>query len=125
MVKRSLISLLAMATATPVYASPAYLTCSYDRGDGVMVQLAVVADESQQLVVVTNLRNGRSTRFQAVFSADLVRWSENLGSGSASVENQIDRRNLAFRTVAKTSSGPVVQDATGKCEVQSSAGRIF
>ena len=118
-------SFLALIAVSPAQAAPAYLDCKYDRGDGVMAEFAIATDEVGQQVIVTNKRNGRSSRFAAVFSASAVKWSEALGSGSASVLNELSRVDLIYRTKTVTFKGEIIQDAVGICTLQVEPNRAF
>lgn len=119
-----MLALFAFFGASPAFAATSYLSCGYDRGDGVMVTLSVAADENAQQVTVTNEKSGRSERYPAVFSATAVKWGGPIGS-SARVENVISRVDLSFRTQTVTFSGQVVQDSAGRCVVQEAGKRAF
>ena len=123
--KKFLVAIPFVAAAFPAQATPAYLSCSYNRGDGVVVSLSIVADENSQILTVTNEKNGNTKQYTAVFSPSDVRWVEVMGSGSAKTQNQINRTDLSFRTKTLSFDGSVIADQGGSCQVQQAPNRAF
>ena len=115
---------LAVSNPSPAMAAPAYIDCSFDRGDGVILSISIAADEAAQEVTVTNHFNGKSKRFDAVFSPSSVSWAEKYGSATTE-QNIVSRENLSFRRTTVSYTREVIDVINGACKVQVTPARAF